>query len=357
MQNLKLSWVLLLAAVLLTGCIDKEAPTKESMAGTTYTGVIPCADCSGIAYKLTLNEDKRYETRSVYIGKSNRPFIEHGDWNMQGDSMIVLDKSGENARQFKIKNDQLIMLDAQGKEVTGSLAKMYVLSEPDTSKTGDRWQQRRSRGVDFRAAGNEPSWNLDIDFDKMIAFKIMSGDSVSSPVPQMQKDSELGARVFELKSESGPVKVQLYPTGCVDDMSGEVFDYGVNVDYGGETYRGCGNFINEEYELNDFWSLQSLNGTPVDSLEITRDTPALYFDVAGQRISGNAGCNRLNGSMTLQDSSLSFSKVAVTKMACPGDLENRFLDAFNRVDSYDITNAELSLLNGTDTLMTFHRAE
>lgn len=351
-------WLAVIISLLVTGCIDEQQPTKSELQGSSYTGVIPCADCEGIAYKLSLKEDNHFETTSVYIGKSNRPFTERGAWSMQGDSLLVLNKGEENPRKFKIKNDQLIMLDRQGNEVSGSLAKMYVLTEADSATTDNRWEERRKQGIDFRAAGNEPFWGLDIDFDKMMTFKTLNGDSISTPIPEMTQDTASKARIWNAKVESGSLKVELYPIGCVDDMSGEVFSYYANISYNGQEYSGCGNYINATYKLNDFWQLYTLNQAEIDTQNMARKIPALQFDVAQNKVYGNTGCNQLSGNVAIEGSSLSFSKTITTKMACPGDLESRFLKAFENVSAYDISGAELLLLSpNSDTLMTFRRAE
>ncbi|MBN2730801.1 MAG: copper resistance protein NlpE N-terminal domain-containing protein [Balneolaceae bacterium] len=351
-------WLAVTLSVLVMGCIDEQQPTQSELGGASYTGVIPCADCEGIAYKLMLKEDSRFETTSVYIGKSNRPFTERGTWSLQGDSLLLLNKSEEHPRKFKIKNDQLIMLNQQGNEVSGSLSRMYVLNESDSANADIRWKDRRKRGIDFRAAGNEPSWSLDIDFDKMMTFKTLNGDSISTPIPEMSQDTASKARIWNAEVESGSLKVELYPTGCVDDMSGEVFNYYANVSYNGQQYSGCGNFINATYKLNDFWQLHTLNQSEIDTGEVTRQVPALQFDIAKDKVYGNTGCNQLNGNVAIADSSLSFSKIITTKMACQGNVEPRFLKAMKIVSEYEISDAELLLLSSTgDTLMTFRRAE
>ena len=356
MRNLFGTVFIVLIMIIAAGCTD-EAATTENMEGATYTGVIPCADCEGIAYKLSIKKDNRFRTSSVYIGKSNRAFTERGTWKMQGDSLLILNESEETPRQFKIKNNQLIMLDQQGKEISGSLSQMYTLTQADSTATDKRWEEQRKQGVDFRAAGNEPSWSLDIDFDNMMTFSSLNGDSMSTPVPQMKQDTTTKARVWETEVESGSMRVEISPTGCVDDMSGEVFNYHVNVVREDTSFSGCGNFINPKYKLNDFWTLKSIKSTEINSQNSERKIPALQFNLPEEKVYGNTGCNQLNGSISLEDSSLSFTKIVTTKMACPGDTESRFMEALQQVEHYTIANARLLLMNKQDTLLTFERAE
>jgi heat shock protein HslJ len=301
--------------------------------------------------------DNRFETSSVYIGKSNRAFTERGNWSVKNDSIVILNKSEENARQFKVKKNRLVMLNQQGEEVTGSLAQMYVLLRADSSTVDQRWEEWREQGIDFHAADNEPSWSLNIDFDKMMTFKTLNGDSITTPVPQMQADTATKARVWNAEVESGSLVVELYPSGCLDDMSGEVFNYRVNVSHGDKTYTGCGSYINSTYKLNDFWQLQTLNGSELNHQQPAQDTPSLQFDVANKKVYGSTGCNRLNGTVVVKKDRLLFSKMATTKRACPGNMESRFLSALQKVQRYAIANAELLMMSETDTLMVFRRAE
>lgn len=355
MKHLK-SLIFLFILTLLAGCVDEQSLNVHTLTGTSYTGVLPCADCEGIAYKLTFKEDRRFEATSVYIGKSNRSFTERGQWSLQGDSLLILDKSEEDARQFKINNGQLIMLDRQGTEVSGSLSKMYVLDESDAEQTDGRWEKLKKRGIDFRAAGNEPFWGLEINFGKMIAFHTLDGDSVSALIPKMEQDSASKARRWRTTVDSDSLIVAIYPTGCVDNMSGEVFNYLVKVTYADREYSGCGSFINDVFKLNDFWELEMLAGD-----EVTEQTkgkvPALQFDIAANKVYGNTGCNQLSGTISAQDHSFIFSQILTTKMACPGSLEPEFLEALQKVSSYSIVNAKLLLIGRQDTLMRFHRAQ
>jgi heat shock protein HslJ len=194
----------------------------------------------------------------------------------------------------------------------------------------------------------------------MMAFNTLDSDSIAAPVPEMQLDSATGARRWDAEVETGSLEVEVFPTGCVDDMSGEVFNYMVHVAHKNKSYSGCGNFINTTYKLNDFWQLHAINGSEImpQEEENAQEIPSLHFDVAENKVSGSTGCNRLNGSFTLKDNRLLFSKeMATTRRACQGDMESRFLSALQKVARYEITNAELSLIGESDTLMVFRREE
>lgn len=85
-------------------------------------------------------------------------------------------------------------------------------------------------------------------------------------------------------------------------------------------------------DLDGEWSVVELNGVKQISESSKQQ---IVFDVARKHLSGNAGCNRMNGNIEyneLQKSIIKFPRVATTRMAC-ADLkrEQEFLDALNKV--------------------------
>jgi heat shock protein HslJ len=86
---------------------------------------------------------------------------------------------------------------------------------------------------------------------------------------------------------------------------------------------------------------------------------SLRFDAEGG-ISGRGGVNRLFGSYARLGAGLSISGVGATRMAGPEEymeLEQRYLAALERVDSFQATAASLRLLEGSVVLVQFERAE
>ncbi|MCP2028258.1 copper homeostasis protein (lipoprotein) [Flavobacterium sp. HSC-32F16] len=98
--------VLLAIAIQLTACNSKkkeEKVTKSETDSTTvnteksitetflvYEGLLPCADCSGIATVLKIDqgngtmEGQKFELSSIYKGKSpEKEFVEKGNFNTE----------------------------------------------------------------------------------------------------------------------------------------------------------------------------------------------------------------------------------------------------------------------------------
>jgi len=108
-------------------------------------------------------------------------------------------------------------------------------------------------------------------------------------------------------------------------------------------------------EVNGKWQLVMFpSGTKTLSEVFTMNKPELQLD--NGHLSGSTGCNRINGSYTIAGNSIQFgSNIAITKMGCPNYDEGIFLDAFNRINKYQLRNNELMLMHDSTLLMTFSR--
>lgn len=80
------------SAVLITGCQSQppEEPANPTAQKVTYSGMLPCADCSGIRTTLTLYRDQydnptRFELREDYLSGSKVELsaTERGSWEAE----------------------------------------------------------------------------------------------------------------------------------------------------------------------------------------------------------------------------------------------------------------------------------
>ena len=103
----------------------------------TYSGVTPCASCEGISTVLTLKLDNSYVLETSYLGEAEagqkpKVFAEAGsfEWNQAGNKISLMgDTSRQSPQQFQVGENQLFMLDIEGKRITGSLADNYRLAK------------------------------------------------------------------------------------------------------------------------------------------------------------------------------------------------------------------------------------
>lgn len=131
---------ILFTALAIAGCSMPNAGTNTvnpdpahnarnalDWAGT-YRGVLPCADCEGIETVIVLAYDETYSSSSKYLGKSNAPFSEQGNftWNEAGNTITL---ESPSPAQYFVGENQLIRLARDGSRITGDLARHYVLTK------------------------------------------------------------------------------------------------------------------------------------------------------------------------------------------------------------------------------------
>ncbi len=215
-------------------------------------------------------------------------------------------------------------------------------------------------GDEFMAIGNEPSWALTINSSKnYLQFKTPGADSISVPMPQRSVDSNGRVR-FSAETSRGVLIALFRPDSCVDTMSGQPFDYQVDVTYDGKTYVGCGTSLRELSLLNDSWVLQTLRGKALSAASGGGEPPRLDIQLTEGRVTGTTGCNRLMGPAQADSRHIKFGSLAVTRRACPGEvarLEGDFLEALNQTLTYRVANGTLTLLHDNKAVMTFRKTE
>lgn len=109
--------------------------------------------------------------------------------------------------------------------------------------------------------------------------------------------------------------------------------------------------------LNDIWALEEIDGVAVAVNDFGREIPVLEFHKVDGQVMGNSGCNRLSGSYKIEGAKISFGPMISTKMACPGNGEQRFLNALNTVDAFRIENLKLYLLKGDSEVLQFRKVD
>ncbi|NIG52535.1 copper resistance protein NlpE [Chitinophaga sp. Cy-1792] len=117
---------------------QQNTTTAEAEKYVTYIGTLPCADCSGIITKLTINEtdstgNQHFKLTETYQGTKNgdqdlnsegRYAIIKGSASDPNAVVIVLnpDKDKNLQRYFqKISEDELRLLDTEQKAINSNL--------------------------------------------------------------------------------------------------------------------------------------------------------------------------------------------------------------------------------------------
>ncbi len=166
---------------------------------------------------------------------------------------------------------------------------------------------------DYRASGTEPFWSLTIGARTM-RFEAPGRQPVSVATPKVIHG--FAGEIWQTRR----INVNTNHIKCSDGMSDRSYPDTVTVTVDGRSYKGCGGEPTASASsslIDGSWRIEALNGRPV-----ARGTsPTIAFD--NGRVSGNASCNRFNGSFTFARGRLSTGGVASTRMACVDRARNQ----------------------------------
>jgi heat shock protein HslJ len=327
-----------------------NAQVKVIPAGLFY-GIIPCADCNGIETYIELNANKTGIVQEKYLGKEDKVSVAAIRWEMK-QNLVTLFENEKQKGTYMFSNSNLKKLDAKGKAITGSLASKYILHKKKIVTTTNAWATKMQKGIDVIAMGNEPSWSLELDFEKQFNFTSIASDPITTPASKPVFEN--GGWSIKSSSGNNVLDIRIEPRYCNDGMSDWVYQYYATVTVNGKANKGVSVLLNSSFALNGEWEMDYLSG-PKIMLE-WRKMPTLNFDIAQNRVSGTDGCNRIMGSFKLSDNSgLSFSQMAGTMMACPDNNADFFNRALSKVNRFRIMNGKLELLSGEGLLVRMRR--
>lgn len=226
------------------------------------------------------------------------------------------------------------------------------------------YREMFSKGVDFAARGNEPSWSLEIDFDKNISFSSQDGLVISTPPVKGTKAMDANVTFYHATTEAYEIRITVSGERCADSVTGEELNYLVRiearytVDAEFRSYEGCGRFI-YDYRLHDIWLLQEVTGVALNPEKLTKGLPVFEFKPGDGRLTGHAGCNTVNAGIEVRGDMIIFGRVIATKMACP-DLSAEQA-VISKIDGkslrYSISEGTLRLDDGAGNLMTFRKID
>jgi putative lipoprotein len=98
----------------------------------------------------------------------------------------------------------------------------------------------RLRGVEFRGTGNEPGWVLEAGPGTMLVFVTNYGEERHEFRDAAVSGDLATGRTYSAVHDRTSLKATIRKEPCSDDMAGTPFGYSFVVEFGGRTYRGCG---------------------------------------------------------------------------------------------------------------------
>lgn len=107
--------------------VDNHVAALKEVPGN-YSGVLPCADCSGIRTTFYLTPKGEYTRWDIYETNKadNKHFKETGRWSYK-DGVVVVTPDNGIPYLLRAEKDSIRMLDGDGNAVEGEMAEFYVL--------------------------------------------------------------------------------------------------------------------------------------------------------------------------------------------------------------------------------------
>lgn len=105
--------------------------------------------------------------------------------------------------------------------------------------------------------------------------------------------------------------------------------------------------VSDPQQLNAKWMLEALNGYPLEKDSFDAEKPNIEIQTQNKMYFGYSGCNRMNGEMSITESTIEFKPGPMTRRACidGGNIESDFLTALMSSRYYAIKDGKLELKN------------
>ena len=299
----------------------------------SFAGQLPCADCPGIRYRVDLFPDQVFFRLMEYLDR-NAGFDDIGTWAISPDGATLLLSAGRDTpARFAIKDTAtLALLGADGNEIPSNITH----------------ELKRASGF----GPLEPKLVMRGSYQYLADAGLFTECSTRRrmPVAQEQDNAALEAAYVKARRHAGEEipahiegRIALRPKVDGDGLQPTVIVERFIELAPGET---CGSQHGTADLVNTLWRLTRLGDQPVIPVDNQR-AASLVLRSEGNKLTGSDGCNRLMGGYQIDGESLSFGKVASTRMACPPpamETARAFTRALEQTKAYTITGEHLELL-------------
>ena len=226
------------------------------------------------------------------------------------------------------------------------------------------YMDKFEQGIDFIAAGNEPFWNLEINFNSFMRFKMPGGYEIKTPAVEGLKAMDGNIIRYQANNDKNTLKVQIQKLDCFNDMSGAKLPYTVtistqnNTDKNEVNYKGCGQYL-ADYRLHDIWILESMNDKKIITTNFINGFPRIEFNLTERKVFGNSGCLNYNGVIEVKGDKIYFEKLLTTGKVCKHlNIETDYLQKIsNKIISYQIKQGKLSLQVSKDAILIYKKID
>jgi uncharacterized membrane protein len=176
------------------------------------------------------------------------------------DKSIVVTIDGDRGHLFSYQLSQAIMRKSDSGDFSGSDVYYKPDNPPDLApgqtaeitikgvkhqncKNNPRaavWEAAKLRGVNYRALGQEPGWQLEISSRGFLLVTGYGENRVEFPRTEPEVNQAERTTRYQSKFDGDSIDIIIKGEECSDSMSGETFSSQIEVSWRGKMLRGCG---------------------------------------------------------------------------------------------------------------------
>lgn len=109
--------------------------------------------------------------------------------------------------------------------------------------------------------------------------------------------------------------------------------------------------------INDIWILDFIEGVDYNPTPDSKNRPMIEIHSKDNKVTGNTGCNSMNGKVVIENNQIEFSNMAITKKFCENSIEQDFLIALGMANNYKIEKLKLYLYQDDQQIMIFQKID
>jgi heat shock protein HslJ len=109
--------------------------------------------------------------------------------------------------------------------------------------------------------------------------------------------------------------------------------------------------------INDIWALEFIKGVDYQPDSSSKERPIIEIHLKENKVTGNTGCNRINGTVTVEEDQIEFSDIITTEKFCSKSIEQEFLMSLGMVNNYKVEKLKLYLYEDDQEIMIFQKID
>jgi heat shock protein HslJ len=336
---------------------------------TTYSGNLPCADCVGIQYVLSLRPDGRFYRQRSYLHSENsgQIVLDIGAWTAAWSAsgpVVTLATTMQERETFAVSADKsLLLMDRDGNRSACAGQSELNCALTRAPQAYVPMGSYRIRGI-YREAG---------------ARRTLQPCGSPSPLPAETSGRQLLLQRLS-SAVAGGKPALITVTGVLEKatsaQSGETLRIAnvLTAQPGGACPASAplpavvadlkppsATTAKPPTDISALLLQTSWVLTEIDHLSppagVGEGEASISFVQEG-RVSGFTGCNRFNGPFTLTGRSVHFGPIVTTRMACPvsANIETPYMKVLDDARRIDVQGQELYLLNEAGRRLARFRA-